>query len=67
LTLDRSIESKVNVSFVPVPGSNHFIEFRDGFAAGSAWQQFPGAPYNSGIVSDLPAAAGRFYRVRVEN
>jgi T5SS/PEP-CTERM-associated repeat protein len=66
-TLDPGVDKKLNLSFVPVAGANHFIEFRDGLAAGSAWQQFPGAPHNSGIVSDRPAATGRFYRVRVEN
>jgi T5SS/PEP-CTERM-associated repeat protein len=67
VTLDRSIESKVNLSFVPVPGSNHFIEFRDGLAAGSAWQPFPGAPHNSGLVMDSNVNPTRFYRLRIGN
>jgi T5SS/PEP-CTERM-associated repeat protein len=67
VALDSGAGGKVNLSFVPVAGSNHFVEFRDGLAAGSAWQRFPGAPHNSGIVSDRPATDVRFYRVRIEN
>lgn len=58
---------KANLSFTPIASSNHFVEFRDGLAAGSVWQQFPGAPHYSGIISDSITTSGRLYRVRVEN
>jgi T5SS/PEP-CTERM-associated repeat protein len=53
VVLDSSIESKVNLNFVPVTGSNHFMEFamarrRFGMAAIS------GRTHNSGIISDRP-------------
>ncbi len=67
LALDSSAKGKVNLSFVPVAGSNHFVEFSDGLAANSLWQLFPSAPHNSGFVVDNTATAARFYRVRIGN
>jgi hypothetical protein len=67
VALDPSAQSKIKLSFIPIASSNHFIEFRDGLATGSAWQTLPGAPHNSGIISDNASTTGRFYRVRVEN
>jgi hypothetical protein len=67
LSINGAPPGKVNLSFTPISAANHFLEFRDGLAAGSAWQPFPGAPHNTGTVSDSVTTPGRFYRVRIEN
>ncbi len=48
--------------FLPQPGVDHVVEFSDHLA--SAWHPLPDAPHNSGEVTDRPATATRFYRVR---
>ena len=45
----------------PVP---YTVEFTDDLAHPN-WQALPGAPHNSGSVTDSPASSHRFYRVRM--
>jgi hypothetical protein len=62
-----SPSGKINLSFVPVVGANHFIEFRDGLALNSIWQAVPGSPHNTGLLSRTSTTTPtRFYRARIE-
>ena len=56
---------KVTLTFSPMAGRNHFVEFRDSFGADASWQSLPGAPHNSGSVIDLTTSPQRFYRLRI--
>lgn len=57
--------NQVILSFLPVSGRNHFIEFRDSLSAGS-WQVLPAGPHNLGSTKDTVTASSRFYRLRLE-
>jgi len=56
--------NRVSLSFIPCPAGTNIVEFRDSLTAGT-WQALPGAPHNSGSVTDTNKVASRFYRVRV--
>ena len=56
-------KNRITLSFAPCPGQNT-VEYRDQLGSGS-WQALPGAPHNSGLVTDTNAVASRFYRIRV--
>ncbi len=55
---------KLLISFNPVVGVNHFIEFRGQIDSTTPWQVFPGAPHNTGILLEPNNLPSRFYRVR---
>lgn len=55
----------VTLAFGPCPGKRHTVEFRD-LAGAGAWQALPGAPHNSGLVTQTNSATQRYYRVRIE-
>jgi hypothetical protein len=57
------VTHRVSLIFVPCPGQTNVVEFRDSLTGGS-WQALPGAPHNSGFVTDTNSVASRFYRVR---
>lgn len=54
----------VTYNFVPVPGYDHFADYRDSLSAG-AWQPLPGGPFNGGMIVDNPPGPTRFYRLRL--
>jgi hypothetical protein len=56
--------NRVSLSFAACPGQTNVVEYRDNLVAG-IWQALPGAPHNSGLVTDTNSVASRFYRVRV--
>jgi hypothetical protein len=55
-----------SLTFSAAPGVDHFVEYRDHLETG-AWQVLPGAPHNSGTVTDESSAPQRFYRIRISN
>jgi len=72
VTLAISVESLggdqgnlVTLTFDPLAGRTHTVEFRDSLNSGS-WQPVAGDPHNSGQAFDVATASQRFYRVRVE-
>jgi hypothetical protein len=56
-------QRSVVISFDLCPGANHVVEFTP--AIGPAWQPLPGAPHNSGSVTNQLSGAAQFYRVRI--
>jgi hypothetical protein len=56
--------NRVILSFSPCPGRTNVVEYRNSLNAGT-WQALPGAPHNSGSVTDTNSVTVRFYRVRV--
>jgi hypothetical protein len=56
--------NRVNLTFVACPNGTNVVEFRDSLVSG-AWQALPGAPHNSGSVTDTNSVVTRFYRVHV--
>lgn len=57
------VNDEVTATFNPVPGLNHYLEYSDTLQPGS-WTVVPGAPHNSGIVTQaVPGVVRRFYRV----
>jgi hypothetical protein len=56
--------NRVSLGFVPC-GCNHYVEYVNALD-GSPWQTLPGAPHNSGAVSDTNSVPVRFYRVRIQ-
>ena len=64
--LETSVSSpaKVMLTFSPCPGQTHFVEFTNDLGSNS-WQALPGAPHNSGSVTDNITGTRRFYRVRL--
>jgi hypothetical protein len=57
---------KVTLTFPASAGHTYTVEGRNGFEAGTAWLALPGAPHNSGSVTDIFTSARRFYRVKIE-
>jgi len=55
---------KVTLSFCPVSGYNHYVEYRDQVSGGTGWQTALGGPYNSGVYVETNSVPTRFYRVR---
>jgi hypothetical protein len=62
LTVNTSVWQ---LRFTPCPGRNHTVEFRNALGVG-AWQPWPGAPHNSGVISVTNVTATRFFRVRTD-
>jgi hypothetical protein len=56
--------NRISLTFVPCPGHTNVVEYRDSLVAG-AWQALPGAPHNSGSVTDTNSVTARFYHVRI--
>lgn len=54
----------VELNFTPVAGYDHTVMFRDDLSLGD-WAPLPGAPHNSGSVTDSTVALKRFYSVSV--
>jgi len=55
----------IEVSFDPAAGWNHTVQYRDNLLSGTSWQDLPGGPHNSGVVTDTPGTSGRFYQLRI--
>jgi hypothetical protein len=55
---------RVSLAFVPC-GCDHYVEYVNALD-GSPWQTLPGAPHNTGAVTDTNTASLRFYRVRMQ-
>jgi hypothetical protein len=51
------------ITFSLCPGKNLSVEFSDDL--GGAWQALPGAPHNSGSVTDSSTSSHRFFRLRI--
>jgi hypothetical protein len=58
-------QSRVTLTFTPCAGRTHTVEFRHSLTTGQ-WTPLPGAPHNTGSVTDTAPAGRRFYRVRIE-
>jgi hypothetical protein len=56
---------QATLTFTPTAGTDYFVEYRDALGTGTGWQTLPGAPHNSGTVTDNATASHRFYRLRV--
>lgn len=39
----------IEVSFLPEPGVDYFLEYRDGVSPEHAWEELPGGPFNGGL------------------
>jgi len=57
--------ARITATFPTTAGVNHVVEYRDQLGAGPGWQPLPGAPHNSGRVTDTNTVPQRFYRVKV--
>ena len=53
----------LTIRFAPCPGQNQAVEYTDSLTG--TWQSLPGAPHNSGLVTDGTSTIRRFYRLRV--
>ena len=56
--------NRVALTFTPCTGHTNTVEFRDSLSTG-IWQALPGAPHNTGSVTDTNKVPTRYYRVRV--
>jgi len=54
---------RLQLSFIPCPGFNHTVEYRDTLNDPLGWRALPGAPHNSGNVSVTNIGPQRFFRV----
>lgn len=55
---------KITLSFCPVSGYDHYVEFRAQAGGGTGWQTAAGGPYNSGVYVETNNVSTRYYRVR---
>ena len=56
--------NQVTVQFCPLPGYNHYVEYRDQLGVGAGWQAFPGGPHNSGNLIVTNSSPQLFFRIR---
>ena len=56
---------RLTITFSPIAGQTHFIEFQSDLGSDSGWQPLPGGPHNSGSAIDTNSFPSRFYRLRV--
>lgn len=54
---------RLALTFVPCPGFNHTVLYRDALNDLAGWRALPGAPHNSGSVTVTNNVPSRFYRV----
>ena len=66
-TLVASNSRLLSITFAVNPSREYVVEGRSDFGSGSTWLPLPGAPHNSGTVTDTNLLAQRFYRVRQGN
>jgi len=57
--------ARVVLGFSPSAGSNHTVQTSDRIGADAVWRDLPGAPHNTGRVTDPLGAGPRFYRLAV--
>ncbi len=61
---------EAQISYPVLAGHNYFVEYRDCFDSKNpdcaVWIVLPGAPHNTGVVSDAANSSERYYRVRDE-
>jgi hypothetical protein len=57
---------EITIKFTPIAGTNYFVEATDNLGPNASWQALPGAPHNSGQITDSASAPHRFYRVRAQ-
>jgi hypothetical protein len=60
------IDTEVTLSYQVLPGKNYTIEYSDDLGPQTLWQPVPGAPHNSGSVTESVTSSQRFYRLIVE-
>jgi hypothetical protein len=56
---------RLTITFPTAAGHDYTVEARNTLAASSPWQALPGAPHNSGSVTDTNSLQQRFYRLRI--
>jgi hypothetical protein len=58
-------QQRATLTYCPLAGYDHFVEYRDQMAPGpSGWQQASGGPYNSGTYMETNNVAMRYFRIR---
>jgi len=55
---------EVRLTFPTASGFDYAVEYRDDLGPQGSWQILPGAPHNSGEVTDTNLAQERFYRLK---
>ena len=57
----------MELTYSPLPGFEHFVQFRDRLTSGPDWQDYPGGPHQTGLFL-LPdsAVAERYVRLRLQ-
>jgi len=53
------------LSYPTVTGRTYTMEFRDDLTTNASWQPLPGAPHNSGSVTETNLLNQRYYRLRI--
>jgi len=60
---NAGLGQRLLLSFVPCPGYDHTVQYRDALDDAAGWRSLSGAPHNSGSLTVTNAASQRFYRV----
>jgi len=58
-------QSQVTISFPTQVGKNYTVEFRTDLSPNTSWQSLPGAPHNSGSITETNLTIQRYYRLRI--
>jgi hypothetical protein len=64
-TLPEGQGERITLSYPVLPSRTYTVEFRDTLDASVTWQPLPGAPHNTGVVTETNILTQRFYRVRI--
>jgi hypothetical protein len=65
LSVARLSDGRCSLGFIPKPGFNYTIQYRDDLVSGPDWQPLPGAPHNDGFLIITNTAPQRFYRLLI--
>jgi len=57
-------QTRVTLTFCPLPGYNHFVDFQNQLGPTAAWQPASATPYNSGVYVETNTVGMRYYRIR---
>jgi hypothetical protein len=58
-------QTQVNIQFPTQANADQFVEYTTALGPGANWQSLPGAPHNSGTITDTLSDPKRYYRLRI--
>lgn len=65
LDIARAANGQFAINFVPQPGLNYTVQYRDDLRTNTAWQALPAGPHNSGYLLVTNTAPQGFYRLLI--